>query len=186
MTKEELFKELNGHEQNYFNFFEKMVAELKPKTILEVGSGWGISAVAFLYKSDAHLTTIDKVKDLPLFDARIKMFGIEDRIKQIRKPSFDALREIKEQFDIVYIDGGHRYEDVVSDLDKAWGLVKAGGVMFLDDVYHYLNWRVELKKETKEWDAEYGVTKALLEKIKAAEKKITIYPVANGITRIDF
>ena len=35
--------------------------------------------------------------------------------------------------DAVYIDAGHEYEDVISDMRGSWKLIKPGGVMFGDD-----------------------------------------------------
>ena len=36
---------------------------------------------------------------------------------------------------IVYIDGSHRPEDVLTDAVMAWKLLKEGGIMILDGVF---------------------------------------------------
>jgi hypothetical protein len=49
------------------------------------------------------------------------------------------------KFDMVYIDGSHDYADVISDIELADKLLKAGGYMVLDDASSRLNIGVEAK-----------------------------------------
>jgi hypothetical protein len=37
--------------------------------------------------------------------------------------------------DLIYIDGSHEYEDVISDIDSYLPLVRKGGIFFGDDYY---------------------------------------------------
>lgn len=49
--------------------------------------------------------------------------------------SFDALRNISGEFDIVYIDGWHSAFGALADGVMSWPLLKVGGVMIFDDYW---------------------------------------------------
>jgi predicted O-methyltransferase YrrM len=52
--------------------------------------------------------------------------------------SQDVLRDLKGEFDLIYIDGSHEAADVLADAVLAWPLLKPGGLMGFDDY----GWRV--------------------------------------------
>jgi predicted O-methyltransferase YrrM len=54
----------------------------------------------------------------------------------IRKPSDDAVEDITEALDFVYIDGNHNYECVKRDIANYYPLVKKGGVIGGHDYLH--------------------------------------------------
>lgn len=43
---------------------------------------------------------------------------------------------LKEQFDLVLVDGDHSTEGATIDLMNAWPLVRAGGILVMDDIRH--------------------------------------------------
>jgi predicted O-methyltransferase YrrM len=51
--------------------------------------------------------------------------------------SFNALRRVEGELDIVYIDGWHSAFGALADGVMSWPLLKAGGVMIFDD-YHWV------------------------------------------------
>jgi len=53
----------------------------------------------------------------------------EDKIVRIYKKSEDAIADIKDELDFVYIDGNHRYEYVKKDIELYVPLVKNGGLI---------------------------------------------------------
>jgi hypothetical protein len=67
--------------------------------------------------------------------------------------SNDTLSELSEKFSFIFIDGGHSYETVKSDLELAKGLLDSGGTIVLDD---YTNSRAEKL-------ANFGVTRLVKE-----------------------
>src|SRR3990167_7305432 len=183
---EVLYQSLNGAEKSYFEFFEEKIAQLKPLKVLGVGSGWGLSAIAFLRKSEAHLTTIDKqqLETLNLFKERIDLFNLWDRLRFVSGDSKEMLPKLEDDtFDIAYIDGDHGYRGAKSDFDLIWPKVKRGGYLFCDDVFHYLNWETRDTEATK-GEPEFGVTRAIGEWIMHHGKKLIVYPIANGIAEI--
>ena len=44
-----------------------------------------------------------------------------------------------EKFDIIYIDGGHDYETVVSDIELCDKILKTNGLLIMDDASSFLN-----------------------------------------------
>jgi hypothetical protein len=44
-----------------------------------------------------------------------------------------VLRNAPQRPDIVYVDGGHEYEDVSRDIELYWGLLRPGGALIGDD-----------------------------------------------------
>lgn len=50
-----------------------------------------------------------------------------DKVKIIRKKSEDAIGDIPNDVDFIYIDGNHRYEWVAKDIKNYYSKVKVGG-----------------------------------------------------------
>ncbi len=62
----------------------------------------------------------------------ISEFG-ESRVKFIRKYSDEAIHDIPDNIDFLYIDGNHQYKYVKKDLELYFSKVKKGGVIMGDD-----------------------------------------------------
>jgi predicted O-methyltransferase YrrM len=79
-----------------------------------------------------------------LFWHNMKVLGIDKRLKVIKEASATALIKLDltyESFDIVFIDGDHRYQTAKFDIVGAAHLVRDGGVLCGDDLqlqYHEL------------------------------------------------
>ena len=99
-----------------------VLAMLRPKKVLEVGTHSGLGAVvlakaASFLSEPAHVTTIDIDQskgrsNLHLID------GIEDRITFVEADSNEFLPQLAtrgERFDFVFIDGAHDYEQALRD-----------------------------------------------------------------------
>jgi len=56
---------------------------------------------------------------------RLKKFG--DKVEFIRKKSEDAIDDVPDELDFVYVDGNHRYTYVLKDLDMYYPKLKIGG-----------------------------------------------------------
>ena len=55
--------------------------------------------------------------------------GDFDFVKFIKKYSEDAVPDLPENLDFVYIDGNHEYEYVKGDIANYWPIVKDGGIL---------------------------------------------------------
>lgn len=76
----------------------------------------------------------------PLDETEVKARNLlseyEKEVVWIRKLSADAIGDIPEMLDFVYIDGNHAEEFVAEDIAKYWPLVKSGGVIGGHDFYN--------------------------------------------------
>ncbi len=52
----------------------------------------------------------------------------------IYKSSDNAINDIKEKADFIYIDGAHNYEQVKKDIENYWKILKNGGIIAGHDI----------------------------------------------------
>ena len=125
----------------------------RPVRIVEIGSFEGRSAVFFLkYLPQSTMVCIDTFAGTAeenyvyrnmeqqmsaaeaRFDRNVAPFA--GRVEKIRSRSILALERLAAQnrrFDLAYIDGGHRYDDVMSDSVAVWTMLEPGGTVIWDD-----------------------------------------------------
>ena len=109
--------------------------------MLEIGCLEGKSALWFLEHvltgPGSRLTCVDPWHPIIKlrFDHNIRIAGVSNRIRVIRKPSEEALTEelADERFHIIYIDGNHTAPHVLFDALFAWPLLADGGTLIFDD-----------------------------------------------------
>jgi len=143
--------------------WRSMIASIKPRRVLEVGSYEGRSTV-FLIENCAPLgpfeitcvdswgggvehASIDMREVEAKFDrnmTRAKTKHPSAAVNKIKSESWLALANLLAQgqagsYDMVYIDGSHQAPDVLADAVLAFKLLRIGGVMAFDD---YL-WHIE-------------------------------------------
>ena len=119
------------------NFLLVMLAAVKPKRILEIGTAVGLSATAMLYACpDAKLTTIELEEERYL-EAKKNFadFEILERVIAHLGDAGEILSMMDGQFDFVFLDGPKaQYEKYLFDLKR---LMVKGAVLFADDVLLY-------------------------------------------------
>jgi len=122
-----------------------------PARILEVGSWEGRSALFLLtYFKQGHLTAVDtwddsdehqytemrNVRDVEArFDANLAPFKV--RLTKRKGSSLYVLPQLldeQQKFDVIYVDGSHFADDVLTDGITAWRLLKQGGILIFDDL----------------------------------------------------
>jgi hypothetical protein len=112
-----------------------------PLTGVEIGVAKGDNALSILeelpikklylidayeeYVQDGYLTTEYK----NCFSIAIEKLSKYEQACFIKKTSEEAVKDIKEQLDFVYIDGNHQYEYVKKDIALYYPLVKQGGIL---------------------------------------------------------
>ena len=135
---------------NFEIFFNNLPKELNKKfSYLEIGSYEGLSALNILSNyPNANVTVIDlwdvsntNSESLDAnFDEVEKRFDEnlkEYRFTKIKKDSVIALRELLKKnisFDIIYIDGSHNGEDILSDALESYKLLNTNGIIIFDDI----------------------------------------------------
>jgi predicted O-methyltransferase YrrM len=140
----------------HFSTWRRMLSPLRDRSlrILEIGSWEGRSALFFLnFFPHSTIVCVDTFVGSSeethryLLKEGLAIEGCFDRnladyarrVEKIKNRSAPALeRMIAEgrKFDLIYIDGDHTYDGVMSDSTGAWGLVAAGGIIIWDD-YRY-------------------------------------------------
>ncbi len=127
---------------DFLRFLDKF-SDLKNSTIVEIGSYTGESTIMFANKAklvisiDPFMNGYDSndgasyLADLPtvVYQKYLENTAPYNNIQHIKKTSDDAVIDIKEPVDLVYIDGVHTYEQVKKDIENYRGLVKPGGFL---------------------------------------------------------
>lgn len=71
----------------------------------------------------------------PLFEiTKKKLSKFKDKVIFIRKMSSDAINDIPNNIDFVYIDGNHKYEFVKKDMELYWDKLRLGGSLGGHDI----------------------------------------------------
>ena len=107
----------------------------KPKSILEVGTAIGFSALLMseYAPEDCHITTIEKYeKRIPIAKENFRKAGREDRITLLEGDATEILRELEGTYDVIFMDAAkgqyiHFLEDVLR-------LLAPDGVLVSDNV----------------------------------------------------
>lgn len=126
-------------------FLKLMIAMNKPKSILEVGTAVGFSAIlmAQYSDSDCRITTIEKYeKRIPIAAENFKKSGFDDRITFLKGDAADILKDLADklpdgeesegQFDMIFMDAAKG--QYINFLSNSLKLLKPGGVMITDNV----------------------------------------------------
>jgi predicted O-methyltransferase YrrM len=130
----------------------ELVAELKPKVILEIGTAGGGTLFLFtrVADSEALIISIDLPAVFGLLGEGYPMWKIplyksfskeKQKIFLIQgdSHSIETLRKIKEilrddKIDFLFIDGDHSYEGVKKDFEMYSPLVRKGGIIAFHDI----------------------------------------------------
>ena len=115
-----------------------VIDKLKPKTILELGSGIGYSGLVMLERAkDAYMVTIEVNKEN--YGKALQNYADNmclDRILPVNADAEDVVQSLanygKQQFDLIFLDcNKSSYKRMISNLIT---LLPSGGVLFADDV----------------------------------------------------
>lgn len=108
---------------------------LKPKSILEVGTAVGFSALLMseYAPSDCRVTTIEKYeKRIPAARENFRRGGREDRISLLEGDAADILKTLEEPYDLIFMDAAKgQYIHFLPDVLR---LLAAGGMLVSDNV----------------------------------------------------
>ena len=169
---------LSGHPQGLIlKMFSNMI---RPKTILEIGTYTGYSAICLAegLDKDGILHTIDNNEELyERAGSYFKKAGFKNKIIQHLGNAKDIIPDIPYQFDLVFIDADKQSYSIYFDL--IINKLKAGGFIIADNVL----WSGRVTEKNKDSD-----TKAIdrfNKKILADNRvEVVIMPIRDGISVI--
>lgn len=73
--------------------------------------------------------------DIEVFQANLEGAGVADRVRHLRKFSNEALDDVDDKIDLLYIDGAHRFGPAHDDI-RQWGAkVHPGGTLLIHDCF---------------------------------------------------
>lgn len=129
-----------GHIQG--KFLEMISRMINPSYILEIGTFTGYSAICLAkgLKSDGILITVEPNDELSGFNrSYFTKAGVDSKIKSITDRLQDVATTIKEEFDLVYIDGDKReyieYYNMIIDKVRPGGFIIADNVLWGGKVF---------------------------------------------------
>ncbi len=163
------------------DFVTTFIIKNQIRTILEIGSGIGFSAIMMaLCHADIRIVSIERDQDRYLEAVKnIKKFGLEDRITLIYNDAFNV--KLTDSFDMILIDAAKAQNQRFFELFKS--NLKEKGYILTDNMYfHGLVSKDE--KEIKSRNLR-GIVKKIKEYItflnKNEEFTTNIYEVGDGI-----
>lgn len=112
----------------------------KPKSVLEIGTAVGFSALCMreYLPASSHITTIEKV-EMRLKEARknLKKFDKDDRITLLEGDAADVLKELLTKdntYDLIFMDAAKgQYLNFLPDV---MSLLSVGGLLVSDNIFH--------------------------------------------------
>ena len=118
-------------------YISKLLKQIKPKRILEIGTAIGFSAIHFskYLAENGRIDTIE-IEALRVEQAleNIERVGVNDKIRVIEGDALDILPYLTEQYDVVFIDAAKgKYNDF---FEHALRLSKSGGYIIADNVLY--------------------------------------------------
>ena len=118
--------------------------EAKPKTTLEIGLAYGYSTVYFLAaireNGVGHHTAVDPFQSAwhGIGLCQPRSLGMSDSFRFIEEKSVSALvhfTDRRETFEMIFIDGNHRFDDAFVDFTLSAELCPMAGCIILDDMW---------------------------------------------------
>ena len=135
----------SGSTVNNLRVLRELVLTRKPVHTLEIGLAFGVSALAILAtlretgtEGYCH-TAIDPFQTEQWQKAalnQIEQAGLSDGFRFMEEFSAIALPELlarEESFDLIYVDGSHKFDHVFVDYYYCIRLLRKGGVLLFDD-----------------------------------------------------
>lgn len=139
--------QLHQNDIDYLMWHYETVKHFQPKQGLELGFGWGFSAIGFLLGSKGNLISVDIDWKKQQYHGDILINNQEKAEKEIKNEFADRFllyrtgvqkffQNVKHpKADWLYIDTSHDYISVFRDFTLSIDSLKDGGILCLDDYY---------------------------------------------------
>jgi predicted O-methyltransferase YrrM len=123
----------------------ELCVSLKPKCTIEIGMAYGYSTLyilaAMAKNPGGHHTAVDPFQRASwngIGLAHARALTTESEFRFIEERSDRAAADLGREnaaFDMIFIDGNHRFDDVLADFYLYAPLCRMGGIMILDDMW---------------------------------------------------
>lgn len=123
----------------------RLCRERKVAATLEIGFAYGFSTLYFLAalaaNSAARHVAVDPNENGSwhgIGARKVQEVGMRNAFRLVAEPSIVAIPQLMREgsyFDVVFVDGNHRFDDVLVDFTLAALVCKQGGLVILDDMY---------------------------------------------------
>ncbi len=116
-------------------FFRLFLQTMQPKSILEIGTAIGFSALLMAEQvPDARITTIDRNEEMIGF-AKENFARLDQRnqITLLEGDAVDLLEHIEQRFDLIFMDSAK--SKYIVFLPEVLKRLEVGGVVILDDIF---------------------------------------------------
>ena len=116
-------------------FFRLFLQTMQPKSILEIGTAIGFSALLMAEQvPDARITTIDRNEEMIGFaKENFARFDQRDQINLLEGDAVDLLEHIEQRFDLIFMDSAK--SKYIVFLPEVLKRLEVGGVVVLDDIF---------------------------------------------------
>ncbi|MBE5861381.1 MAG: O-methyltransferase [Lachnospiraceae bacterium] len=117
------------------SFFRFLLRYVKPKSILEVGTAIGFSAILMseYAPADCKITTIEKYeKRIPVAKENFRRFGKEAQITLLEGDAAEILRELEGPYDLIFMDAAKG--QYLAFMPEVLRLMAPGGLLLSDNV----------------------------------------------------
>lgn len=130
-----------------------LIKGFKINSVLEIGTHIGVSTFYFAkglkeVNTDFILDTVDvidvndpKIKHWENFGASnsplsiLKSAGLASNVKFIKSDSVDYMKNCTQNYDLIFLDGSHRAEELYNEIPLALNLLNSDGIILLHDYY---------------------------------------------------
>ena len=116
-------------------FFRLFLQTMQPKSILEIGTAIGFSALLMAEQvPDAKIMTIDRNEEMIGFaKENFARFDQSDQITLLEGDAVDLLEHIEQRFDLIFMDSAK--SKYIVFLPEVLKRLEVGGVVILDDIF---------------------------------------------------
>ena len=118
-----------------FAFFRLFLHTMQPKSILEIGTAIGFSALLMAEQvPDAKIMTIDRNEEMIGFaKENFARFDQRKQITLLEGDAVDLLEHIEQRFDLIFMDSAK--SKYIVFLPEVLKRLEVGGVVILDDIF---------------------------------------------------
>lgn len=168
--------------REYADALFKITERIKPKMVLEIGTGWGVSGTVFRRAGAEFLLTVDpNIHSSPYKETRdlLDEEWQDAKVTFVPAKSADFFKtlgwdDISQTFDLIYVDGSHDPKDIAEDAVNAWHILKPGGTVVFDDFLHPQNLAWDERR------SRYGVAAAVMPFLPMAAAPAELWPYSNN------